>query len=287
MDLLFLGDWGRKGEPGQQAVAMGMARWAAQHPIAAVVTTGDNFYEEGVSAVDDPHWRESFNDVYTDDTLSVPWLAALGNHDYQGDPEAQIAFSLHDRRWHLPSMYYSLEWHLDERHSAQMVVIDTTPFVGEYRYGGEAEIAKVAAIDTAAQLDWLRETLEQSDSRWKIVVGHHPVYSGSPVHGSTSELQMSLRELFERTGVDAYVCGHEHDLQHLEENGVHYLVTGAGSDWRPTGMLSQTEFCCAALGFLTMSLSSSELVFRFHNSTGNVIHHASRRRVRATPPRAA
>ena len=47
-----------------------------------VVSVGDNFYEGGLNAADDPEFAQSFTDVYTHETLQVPWHAILGNHDY-------------------------------------------------------------------------------------------------------------------------------------------------------------------------------------------------------------
>ena len=61
------------------------ARWegAARSPgLDFVVSVGDNFYEGGLNAADDPEFAQSFTDVYTHETLQVPWHAILGNHDY-------------------------------------------------------------------------------------------------------------------------------------------------------------------------------------------------------------
>mgnify|MGYP003337419745 CR=1 FL=1 len=72
-----LGDWGwadpelerryplvRQNADVQRAVAKAMAERAARTPIAAVLTTGDNFYPNGVASAADPRWRTSFEEVY-------------------------------------------------------------------------------------------------------------------------------------------------------------------------------------------------------------------------------
>ena len=49
---------------------------------------------------------------------------------------------------------------------------------------------------TQTQLDLLESQLEQSQARWKIVVGHHPIKSNGR-YGDTTELQ-DLRNMFKQ-----------------------------------------------------------------------------------------
>ncbi len=63
-----------------------------------VVAVGDNFYEDGVASVTDPHWQNSFEKVYTAPSLQVPWWAVLGNHDYHGNCDAQIEYTHSPKR---------------------------------------------------------------------------------------------------------------------------------------------------------------------------------------------
>jgi tartrate-resistant acid phosphatase type 5 len=41
--------------------------------IDFVVSTGDNFYDDGLTAVDDPAFAQSFTDIYTAQSLQKPW----------------------------------------------------------------------------------------------------------------------------------------------------------------------------------------------------------------------
>ena len=284
--LLFVGDWGRNGSPVQRRVARGMERVAAQLPCSAVVTTGDNFYEDGVASVRDPHWRESFNDVYRAPSLQVPWFACLGNHDYRGEPQAQVVFTDHDPRWYLPSRHYTVQLRDPGVCSVQLFVLDTTPLLTQYRCGPET-LASLAAIDPEAQLSWLRDALARSSATWKIVVAHHPMLSGSPVHGSAPELERSLGALLRGAGVHAYVCGHEHDLQHLHDGSMHHLVSGAGSHARMSGTLEETRFCRGDLGFLALSFDRVTLKVRFHDADGGLIYSARERNSLQAPTQAA
>ena len=57
------------------------------------------------------------------------------------------------------------------------------------------------------------------------------------------ELVARLKPLLEKYGVQAYLAGHEHDLQYLRDAGpVHYFVSGAGSEVRGTGKNEHTIF---------------------------------------------
>merc|ERR1719343_1867465 len=49
-----------------------------------VINTADNFYYFGVESVNDIKWLFTFEQVYHDSSLQIPWLSALGNHDYGG-----------------------------------------------------------------------------------------------------------------------------------------------------------------------------------------------------------
>lgn len=41
--------------------------------IDYVISTGDNFYEDGLTGVDDPAFYESFSGIYTADSIKTPW----------------------------------------------------------------------------------------------------------------------------------------------------------------------------------------------------------------------
>ena len=47
-------------------------------------------------------------------------------------------------------------------------------------------------------------------------------------HGPTDTLVRKLKPLLEKYNVTAYMCGHDHNLQHITDAGIQYYVTGAG-----------------------------------------------------------
>lgn len=50
-----------------------MGRIGEQLDIDFVISTGDNFYENGLTGVDDKQFEESFTNVYTAKSLQKQW----------------------------------------------------------------------------------------------------------------------------------------------------------------------------------------------------------------------
>ncbi|WPP53716.1 purple acid phosphatase family protein [Catalinimonas niigatensis] len=274
--FLVIGDWGREGCPEQHHTAAQLARQANLCQADCIISTGDNFYENGVDSTKDPLWEVSFEKVYHHASLQIPWYAVLGNHDYRGNTSAQILYSQQSSRWRMPARYYSKLLKVSESSDLQLIFTDTTPFIGAY---WETENhPDVLNQKPEEQVAWLRQTLAESTAQWKIVVGHHPVYSSSPMHGDTEELLTYFLPLFEEFGVDAYLCGHEHDLQLQKPYGhTIYLVSGAGSEVRETDKKEMTLFSQSDKGFACISLDEENMSIEFVNSEGRTIFQTQQR----------
>ena len=52
---------------------MQMGRVGEKLGIDFVISTGDNFYENGLKGVHDQAFEESFTDIYTAQSLQKPW----------------------------------------------------------------------------------------------------------------------------------------------------------------------------------------------------------------------
>jgi acid phosphatase len=276
LNFLIIGDWGRKGTPGQLAVADGMSRVAEQLKSRFVVTTGDNFYD-GVTNLYDAHWQESYEAVYNSPPLQIPWYVVLGNHDYQGCVQAQLDYVCLSERWRLPARYYAVEEAIDATASALLVFLDTSPFLSSYQPNGPEYIESLRGQDPEPQLTWLQPTLAASKATWKLVFGHHPIYSASPYHGDTLELRHRLLPILQAHHVQAYICGHEHDLQHLAADGVDYFVSGAGAECRESGWRRDSRYSVSELGFSAISLTRDCLRVEFYDANGKRLYDAGKR----------
>jgi acid phosphatase len=275
LDFLVVGDWGRNGASHQREVAMQMGQAGAELGSRTVFSVGDNFYEDGVQSATDPQWRTSFEDIYTAGALQVPWYVALGNHDYRGVPQAQLDYAKTSSRWRMPSRYYKVAGSEVGAPHVDFFVVDTSPLVHKYRENVHSVIAQnVASQDVDAQIKWLDQELGKSTAAWKLVVGHHTIYSGGSGHGDTPETQELIDPLLKKHGVQAYINGHDHDLQHIRRGSVDYLCCGAGSEVRPVKAIDGTLFCAARSGFAALRCEPAALTVEFRDYTGATLYRA-------------
>ncbi len=226
--FLVFGDSGT-GTPTQYAMAKHMQQHCQEKGCAMVVHTGDIIYPKGIASVEDPQTLTGFEGPYA--PLGLPVYLSLGNHDYYGNAEAAIAYTKkspwHD--WILPGRYYT------------------------FLAGG----VRFVALDTdhidAAQAAWAIGVLTRSrlqGERMAIAFGHHPRQSFG-AHGMPSGPLGHWLDQVLCYRVDAYLAGHDHDLQVLTDRcGVRQIISGAAAQIRPVGTGPGTEFAASELGFL-------------------------------------
>lgn len=263
-NFLVLGDFGRVGDYYQKDVAREMGHATIVLDADFILSVGDNFYPDGVQSTQDYHWISSFEAIYSDPALYRPWYVALGNHDYRGNVQAQIDYSNVSRRWNMPARYYSKTFKISDGDEVLMVVMDTNPYITSYHKNPQKYLG-VGEQDTQAQTQWLEKTLSENKSaKWKIVVGHHPLYSGGmrKNHKDTEEFYQKFADLFDKHKVDVYICGHEHDQQIIKPKGRYttQLLSGAGSEVRTTGKREGTIYASDAPGFLAVSILKNKML---------------------------
>jgi tartrate-resistant acid phosphatase type 5 len=275
LNFLIFGDWGRRGEQDQVEVATQMAKASKDLNSKFIISVGDNFYENGVQSVEDPHWQESFEEVYRVPALQIPWHCILGNHDYHANCDAQIAYNKISPRWNMPARYYVQSHQIDTVTTVDFFYLDTTPMIkGYYRDGNEKTRASVITQDVPKQLAWFKAALAASKAQWKIVIGHHPIYSGGG-HGDTPELIKNILPLLQAHKVQAYFNGHDHDLQHLVAGEVNLFDTGAGSQHTPTFFTKRSKFAKSCSGFTTVSLQAEKMDVRMIDIQGTPVYATS------------
>ncbi|XP_078433375.1 purple acid phosphatase 4-like [Wolffia australiana] len=277
LSLLVVGDWGRRGLYNQSEVAAQMGRIGEGLGIDFVVSTGDNFYEDGLTSVEDPSFFESFANMYTAPSLQTPWYTVLGNHDYRGDVLAQLDPILRtmDSRWRCKRSF------ILEAGLVEFFFVDTSPMVMQYWENPEDhkyDWRGVGPRDVYVKnlLENLDMALETSEARWKFVVGHHTIRSVSS-HGDTQELVEILLPILERRNVDLYINGHDHCLEHISSrhSELQFLTSGGGSKaWR--GLLKPNEdevtFFYDGQGFMSMQVTLSVVKVIFYDINGRAIY---------------
>ncbi|XP_028310028.1 tartrate-resistant acid phosphatase type 5a [Gouania willdenowi] len=233
--FLALGDWGGLPYPPyitavQKTTAREMSRVAEQMGADFVLALGDNFYYKGVKSVDSPRFQDTFESVYTAKSLQIPWFVLAGNHDHAGNVKAQIDYSHRSDRWRFPSYYYELNFRIPNTgKTLTIIMLDTVQLCGNsLDYEDEKPRGPLLEGEANRQLEWLQERLARSKADFLLVAGHYPVWSVSE-HGPTECLLHRLRPLLIKYKATAYLCGHDHNLQYIEESDVGYVVSGAGN----------------------------------------------------------
>ncbi len=214
-----------------------------QHEKCQFVTLlGDNIYPKGVEDVNDIQWEDKFREPYA--PLNIPFFAALGNHDYLGNVQAEIDYTFHSTFWNMPSRYYTFT-----RGKVDFFVIDTNDF-------------------DVTQRAWLAKAITDSKATWKLVYGHHPIYSYG-MHGDTAQLITELLPVL-KGKVDLYLCGHDHDKQFLDGEGLPMLVSGTAAETRRVKKGPRTVFEASTLGFSHILIEDNRLQIRFLDKIGKV-----------------
>lgn len=259
---VVIGDFGEAGEDsGQDAVARAIREAHARTRFQLGLTVGDNFYPRGVQDAADPHWKNQFHDKY--DALGIRFYATLGNHDYKGNPQAQVDYTLApgNQSWQMPYRYYSYR-----AGPVQFFALDTDEAtIGLFRSKPWSD----------AQSKWLVRQLDRhASARWKVVYGHHPVFSDGH-HGDERRLREQLLPILKAHNVDAYLAGHDHDLQHFEIDGIQFFVVGGGGAGTRKVKRKRADFAEEAHGFLEVEASEHHLALRIVGVGGRTLYTKS------------
>ncbi|EGD77126.1 type 5 acid phosphatase [Salpingoeca rosetta] len=215
-----------------------MAKVAKDINAQFVLALGDNFYTTGIQG--DEHnfrFRATFEDVYTDDSLQIPFYVVAGNHDHLGNITAQIEYSKISSRWTMPDTHYKRTFSFNSgkggNTTLDLIMIDTVLLAGNSdllpdKFGELPGPADPELAET--QWQFIEQSIKESTADYLWVGGHYPVWSGCS-HGPTAVLVLRLKPLLEQYNATGYVCGHDHCLEHIDEGkGPVYVLTGAGDN---------------------------------------------------------
>jgi len=280
LKMLSLGDWGTAapvadGFGPRMAAAAAAGSLGCAWPAAAVMLQGDNFYSFGVADASDPQFATKYQALFSDPRFAAtPMLVMQGNHDHYGNVTGQTDYTWRDptRRWWAPAANYTTTVSQNGV-TVFLVTLDTWDMIGgdtddnksptyylPVLPGFIAWVAQVLASPAAQSADWL------------VVRGHYPVYSGSlQEHGDTRGLVVTLDPLLQAYGVDMYLSGHEHVLEHIVRGSVAYFVSGAGGVTHAPvnatypGMMGYLD---GAFGYVSHVFTKDNCTTRFH-SQGN------------------
>ena len=220
------------GDRNQFDSAAAMAGYYRKNPYSLVTLAGDNIYNSGEMERIGIAFEQPYAPLLKQ---GVRFQACLGNHDIRtenGDPQVQYA------KFNMKGRYYTYR-----EKDAQFFVLDTN-----------------SNADWKDQMAWLNAELGRSTASWKIVYGHHPIYS-SGHYGTDPEMIQKFAPLFKRHQVQLYINGHEHHYERSTSiDDTTYLVTGiGGASLRPVGRSKTTEYSVSRYGFSAIEIYPDHL----------------------------
>jgi len=300
--FLAVGDWGAKvgshRTADQKDVASAMATACAYKSKNGrkgncdfILSLGDNFYPHGVSSINSTRFQETWKDVYNAPTIrNLNWYITAGNHDYFEDVCSQVEYSRREPRWKYPALSYARRF-ITEKITVTLVSIDTQ-VIGKQKETFNKDW-KEWKHGISKMLNFTREELKR-DADWRIVFGHHPMFSGGRRSGDYM-VRAKLLPILEKYNVDLYITGHDHNMQHWVNNtqaarnksdkkgSLHHVILGTGGGSKlykkneknveeneELGMrMAKYE---KKLGFGYFSVGRKRLCFRFIGVEGKELH---------------
>eukprot|EP00924_Labyrinthula_sp_SR-Ha-C_P005692 snap_masked-scaffold_14-processed-gene-2.37-mRNA-1 protein AED:0.01 eAED:0.01 QI:583/1/1/1/0.5/0.4/5/313/243 len=213
----------------------------------------------------------------------LDWYGVLGNHDYKAPPGLQLKISDDYPHWKIRDYSY-----VEKMSNTLFVFFDTTPLLGSYEEDDEVKdfLPSGSISDRREKAEaFLKESFEaykdDVDIIWRVVIGHHPVYTVGDHYAEDFDSYMNetIPALLQQLNVDVYFSGHDHNLQYLEEAGVHYFVSGAGSSIRPVAENKKIfeeatstvhpHFHHGSQGFASVSVSNTQFLVEFIDARGS------------------
>jgi hypothetical protein len=245
--VLAFGDFG-DGSDRQARLAEAMRHLHATTPFDLALTFGDNFYPAGMSGPDEPRWDRDFERLYG--PMHIRFFPTLGSHDWvlADSPASEIARTARSKVWQMPADRYTFT-----AGPVQFFAIDTN-------------------LISHAQLEWLDREIGLSTARWKVVYGHHPIYSYGAHEDEVAVREVLLPIL--RGRVNLYLSGHDHDLQHIAaEDGVHFVLAGGGGAApRPVTPGPKSLFAASKNGFAVIEATPAAIIVSFVDEELKVLH---------------
>lgn len=265
VNLLALGDWGAP--PGgnsvarQTAVEKAMEKYVTDHQLKvdAVLMLGDNFYEDlqpGDNARMDEIFEKRYPAAFYKDT---PFYVVMGNHDCEtegnshlntGKVKAELGYaSRQGSRFKILSAGAANEWERTryrvdfpgaaaDKPFATLLALDSNwhylgPIKCKDKDGHPSDGWKQENAWLRAQL-----TASQAQPHWVLCMAHFPVFSnGCHQQGQDGKvIRRDWLSIFQDEAghvrpPDFYLCGHNHDLEHIEkrdEVSTSFITDGGG-----------------------------------------------------------
>jgi hypothetical protein len=216
--LAVIGDFGANNNNEAQVAAM-VRKWDAEQRLDAVLTVGDNNYNDGLQSTVEGNVGKYYS------FFMHPYKSYRNPPLYQGAPDKMNRFfpATGNHDWG-----DGLENYLD--YYAGIRSEGGTPQHYYARSFGPVDVFFLDSTfrDMQQQTQWLMTSLSESSALWKVIICHHPPYT-SGQHGNTAKMQLPYFEW----GAHLVLSGHDHNYERIFKQAGNcptfpYIVDGAG-----------------------------------------------------------
>ena len=239
-----------------------------------IILLGDNFYPDGILSTDDEQWNQ-YQNLFQD----IPYKninSVMGNHDYHGNPSYQIQSNyLNNNKLYFMQSFENID----------LYFLDTVLLYKGFCYINEDRIKSIfdrSHIELKSeQLSWFEEnlTLSKSHNRKIVVFGHYPILSNGYYYNDLNPLYKTLMPLFEKYKIDAYISGHEHNIQYIKRNindyVFHQLIVGCSSENRQNEFKNEFHndmFENDDNYYLKLYVLNNKIICEFKNKRNEIKH---------------
>lgn len=193
-------------DDGERQVASMVRSWKP----TLVFTAGDN--SQGVA--DCVPFTESvgrFYDDYVHGPQGPRLFPALGNHDYEDAGAGLPAYRAYFDYIELTDDPLG-RWYLKSVGDLNVYLLDSN----------------APADEVPRQQQFLQSALAQAaEGTWNVVIFHHPPFTSGP-HSPRLDFRPDAGWKFKEWGVDLVINGHQHVLEDVLVEGLHYVTAGVG-----------------------------------------------------------
>jgi tartrate-resistant acid phosphatase type 5 len=201
----ILGDYGYPGnETASSKVSKLVKSWQPQF----IATVGDNNYPSGEASTIDANVGQYYSDYI------FPYKGKFGKGSADGKNHFYPTIGNHDSITDAGRPYF-----------------DYFSLVnGKANYDIDLGLVHLVIMNSngknrkkSPQGIWVKNTLQNSQAKWKIVLLHHPPISSGRKYGYGD-----VRWPFKDWGATTVIAGHEHFYERLERSGIPYFINGLG-----------------------------------------------------------
>ena len=256
---------------GMLPVTRAMTAWCKTATCQFGVMLGDNIYPDGATqGADGRDDGKRFKDIFTEPYGDFGWgqrdfriYAVLGNHDWHTSRAAalsEVAFLSNTPPFYMDGISYAAQPPAGKG-EVEVFALDTHVLLAgekvlDDRLADDGSEVATTTLDAAepwavpatpderAMVANLEARLKASKARWKIVIGHHPLWASA---GGKFQQSRALRAALLPTlcrHADLYFAGHEHTLELATDDcrtampgtklpPLPAIVTGAAGKQRP------------------------------------------------------